>query len=324
MAQPPGESAELVGWWIENQEEAATASTQVEMTNLKTPPSDVSTDLSGDSDVEIIVDTTLRSLTALEPATTIVETSSAPLKSPDQNPGAQKHNMTRKAHMEFLGLEDGTAEEKHETRSAYYESLTTAPLFSGPALDAAETDTFQQYGLLAQCLDLNDAKDKECGADIDISNDPRLYTNVSAPQSTFICGSQGSGKSHTLSCLLESAILSSELGKLPNPLAGIVFHYDSFAGFGSSQFCEAAYLSSAGIPVKVLVSPTNFQRMKNVYENLPGLDRNAPRPKVLEMRFHEKQLDISKLMTLMAVSEKGGPVPLYVEVCTLWKCMISY
>jgi pantothenate kinase-related protein Tda10 len=47
------------------------------------------------------------------------------------------------------------------------------------------------------------------------SIDP-VFLNVNSPWSMFICGSQGSGKSHALSCVLESCLLSSpDLGQLP-------------------------------------------------------------------------------------------------------------
>ncbi|KAE8312120.1 hypothetical protein BDV41DRAFT_539835 [Aspergillus transmontanensis] len=53
--------------------------------------------------------------------------------------------------------------------------------------------------------------------------DPRLYLNVSHPFSTFICGSQGSGKSHTLSCILENCLIPSRAGRVPSPLTGLSF-----------------------------------------------------------------------------------------------------
>jgi hypothetical protein len=93
--------------------------------------------------------------------------------------------------------------------------------------------------------------------------DPRLFFNISAPSSAFICGSQGSGKSHTLSCLLENCLMKSYVSKLDNPLAGLVFHYDSFTSDIKGTPCEAAHISSnSNVKVRVLVSPTNLQTMK--------------------------------------------------------------
>jgi len=144
-------------------------------------------------------------------------------------------------------------------------------------------------------------------------NDPRLFLNVSAPWSIFICGSQGSGKSHSLSCILENCLLASpQLGLLPNPLAGLVFHYDSFSSTMGGQVCEAAHLCSAGIEVTVLVSPSNYSRMKELYGNLPGLSKGAPRPRVEPLRIDQQYLNAERLMTLMA-AESGGNSPLYMQ-----------
>ena len=146
------------------------------------------------------------------------------------------------------------------------------------------------------------------------TGDSRLFVNISAPWSAFICGSQGSGKSHTLSCMLEAALKPSRLGKLPSPLAGMVFHYDKFTGISASQICEAAYLTSLDTPVRILVSPSNFYRMKGVYENLSKLPRNAPKPIVAPLLLEEKHLNIERMMKLMAVDEKEGKISLYMEV----------
>lgn len=109
---------------------------------------------------------------------------------------------------------------------------------------------FSQYGLLA-----GDVHGQ--------SSDPRIFFNVSAPSSTFICGSQGSGKSHTLSCLLENCLIPCEINTLPGPLTGIVFHYDTFVSDTGGSPCEAAFLSSHNTTaVRVLCAPTNIGQIK--------------------------------------------------------------
>ena len=46
-------------------------------------------------------------------------------------------------------------------------------------------------------------------ADADISKpESKLFLNTNAPFSAFICGVQGSGKSHTTSCILGKSLLS--------------------------------------------------------------------------------------------------------------------
>jgi hypothetical protein len=187
------------------------------------------------------------------------------------------------------------------------EEVETTPLFSQAVKVAAANSktlgrpiNFPQYGLIGGLL-----------AGPYHSSDPRLFINTNAPWSAFICGSQGSGKSHTLSCILENSLLSRPaLGPLPKPLSGLVFHYDMFNSFPRSQVCEAAHLSSSGMPVKVLVSPSNFHRMKEVYMNLPG-EKNL---QVEPLMFNERHLNVSRVLTLMGAGDSASPTPLYMEV----------
>lgn len=149
-----------------------------------------------------------------------------------------------------------------QTESDELSEISTAPLFTYPVLKHAQhlaTSTssaaFSQYGLLA-----GDVRSLHKTS----SKDPRVFYNVAAPASVFICGSQGSGKSHTLSCILENCLIQSEqLGCLPRPLTGIVFHYDDYASDSRVNPCEAAYLGSdPAISVRVLCSPTNIRTIK--------------------------------------------------------------
>ncbi|KAJ6436754.1 Nitrogen assimilation transcription factor nit-4 [Purpureocillium lavendulum] len=119
----------------------------------------------------------------------------------------------------------------------------------------------------------------------------------SAPSSVFICGSQGSGKSYTLSCMLENFLAASEANTLPRPLTGVVFHYDSFTSDTSGTPCEAAYLSS-------------HQRIKRVYGKIPNVN-------VEELRFDEADLNTKRMLDMMAAgSVQGGTMPLYLHVVT--------
>ena len=219
-----------------------------------------------------------------------------------------------KIHMNFLNgiIENPTL----HNQDVHQEEVRTSPIFSGPVLDFFGAKVLPQYGLLAQNLQVyhNYTPRLTITDPIGRRDDPRIFLNVNTPWSAFICGSQGSGKSHTLACMLENCLVPSTLGKLPCPLAAVVFHYDRFTSYASSQICEAAYLCSSGIPVKVLVSPTNFWRMRTAYQTLPGLPSNAKKPEVVSLLFKEKQLDVSRMMNLMAVNEKDGPMPLYIEV----------
>ena len=205
------------------------------------------------------------------------------------------------------------------------EELQTAPLFSGDVMlsvAGADGDSrlLPQYGLLGERLELAVPEanlldvSTEPAARASTWSDERIFYNVNTPSSTFLCGSQGSGKSHTLSCMLETALHTSWLGTLIKPLSAIVFHYDRFRSYASNQVCEAAYLCSVGIPVRVLVSPSNFWTMEEIYKNLPGMPPNARKPEVVPLLFADEQLDSERLMTLMAFKDGSGNIPLYMEV----------
>jgi hypothetical protein len=119
-----------------------------------------------------------------------------------------------------------------------------------------------QCGLLAEMLlDRNDAL--ETLPPIQAHADRRLFFNVTTPSSIFICGSQGSGKSHTLSCLLENCLAISDATVLPKPLSALLFHYDAFISDDGGSPCEAAYLASlSGVKVRVICAPTNLRTIQ--------------------------------------------------------------
>ena len=243
----------------------------------------------------------------------------------------------------------GTASRVHS------EEIRTTPLFSAEVLKkvleaskepgAQTEDLLPQYGLLAKVIETFNRKEDEDTIDTEGQNrasreealeqsaldgrgsvpaqeDNRLFVNMNAPWSAFICGSQGSGKSHTLSCMLEAALWQGQPGKLISPLSAMVFHYDKFNSYSSSQICEAAYLSSK-IPVKVLVSPSNYNTMKKAYENMPGFPQTAKKPIVKPLVLFEEQLNLERMMTLMAVGGKDGNPPLYIEVRSSVFCLFG-
>jgi hypothetical protein len=138
-----------------------------------------------------------------------------------------------------------------------------------------------------------------------------VFLNVNSPWSIFICGSQGSGKSHTLSCILESCLLSERrLGQLPTPLSGLVFHYDKIQG---DTVAEASYLSSH-IKTRVLVSPSNYLKMQELYESRFEENDNL---KVEAFYLLSKHLNTERILRLMAVGQRGDQMPLYMQVCAL-------
>jgi hypothetical protein len=135
-----------------------------------------------------------------------------------------------------------------------------------------------------------------------------VLLNTDAPWSAFLCGSQGSGKSHTLSCMLENCLLDdAQIGKTPHPLAGLVLHYNGSHGSG---VCEAAYLCSK-VKTRVLVSASNYGNLKAKYEDMAKqCDGDI---EVHELKISPEYLDTERIKTLMAVA-KDGEAPPYIQV----------
>lgn len=192
------------------------------------------------------------------------------------------------------------------------QDLKHAPLFSSEVARHYGQAPVPQYGLLGI-----ETSHHVRGLPISSNRaerDKLIYGNHTEPWSAFICGSQGSGKSHTLATLLENSILDPPpAGELPHPLTAMAFHWDEFTGPATTQFCELAYFCSKGIQVQVLVSPANYITMQRLYEKLPGLEDGAPKPKVHPLQFHGTQLDSECMMTLMSVDEEKSTV-LYLQV----------
>jgi hypothetical protein len=142
-----------------------------------------------------------------------------------------------------------------------------------------------------------------------------VLLNTNAPWSAFLCGSQGSGKSHTLSCMLENCLLKdANIGKNPRPLAGLVLHNDGSHGSG---VCEAAHLCSK-VKTTVLVSASNYGTLKTQYEEMAKeFGGNIEVHKLLIDPVH---LDTERVKTLMAVA-KDGEAPLYIQVSSSTRAM---
>lgn len=155
-------------------------------------------------------------------------------------------------HLSLLKLDKSN----DECEEALLAPILTSAVLNQPALAPL------QYGLLGGVKEIETPH--QVGTEIKHpKDDPRLFFNVSSPSSVFICGSQGSGKSHTLSCLLEGCLIPSRAGRLLNPLTAVVFHYDTFICDNGGSPCEAAFLAShPNIKVRVLCAPTNLRTIQ--------------------------------------------------------------
>lgn len=188
-------------------------------------------------------------------SSTTSSTQSVPIRKPPQ--GKQERMLSD--HLSLLKLSSGHPERQNQ-------EVATTPIFTVADLSLAAKhhlldgpkSPLVQHGLLAGLSDVLENEQLSESDDRHFLKDPRVFFNTTTPSSTFICGSQGSGKSHTLSCLLENCLIPSIASKLPKPLNAMVFHYDTFISDDSGSPCEAAFLASKhNIKVRVLCSPTN-------------------------------------------------------------------
>ncbi len=102
------------------------------------------------------------------------------------------------------------------------------------------------------------------------------------PFSAVVCGVQGSGKSHTVSVILETMLVPqyAPIGSLKRPLSALVLHYSNGSPNGLPS--EAAYIGvprSRGIKtpnVHVYVPNSCLETRKRVYASLGANITVAP------------------------------------------------
>ncbi|KAF8244386.1 hypothetical protein K440DRAFT_609685 [Wilcoxina mikolae CBS 423.85] len=188
-----------------------------------------------------------------------------------------------------------------------------AVMFSSTLLqqDPEAPRLLPQYGLLGIASDIRDPGGPQ-------ATDQRVFLNTNYPASFFICGLQGSGKSHTTSCILENHLLkSSILGHIEHPCSAMVFHYGHYTSRETFRPCEAAFLALRGqqfpdqpavATVTVLVSPSNFHALSRSYSQIPGVN-------VRKLKLLAKDLHVSSLLTLMSCDSKAS-APLYMGQVT--------
>ncbi|KAI9447790.1 hypothetical protein H4582DRAFT_25626 [Lactarius indigo] len=140
----------------------------------------------------------------------------------------------------------------------------------------------------------------------------RLYLNTNTPFSALVCGVQGSGKSHTVSVILENMFVTGcpALGQLVKPLSGLVLHVGETGSCSSP--CEAAYVGVSTVnnakppPVVVYVAPSSLKRMEQVYSRLGANVQVKP------LYFSPSELDAAAFLSLMAVNSSDN-APLYMQ-----------
>jgi len=187
---------------------------------------------------------------------------------------------------------------ENKTRSA--RDVGHAPLLSQNIIAKHTKDLIPQFGFFG-CI----REDRSQGQNI------KIFHNTNVPFSSFICGVQGSGKSHTTATMVENTLIPSKhLGRLKVPAAALVFSYSDWveggAGFEISELTHLAtpnpsYPEARVKRVTVLVSSSN-PAIKRCYQ--------APNVRVIPFKLNARSLDIGTLLALMAVDEKSA-VPLY-------------
>ena len=188
-----------------------------------------------------------------------------------------------------------------QSSNAVEQEIRQAPIVAANIVTEHYKELVPQYGLLGSLEQ-----------ESEMLTDPQLFLNTNVPFSAFVCGVQGSGKSHTTSCILENSILvSPRLGYLESPVSTLVFSYGEWSSGGAGfNISEATFLGSPHpkLPnqyvrkITVLYSPSN-PAIKRMYERLPNVQ-------MVPFRLKAKTLDIGALHSLMAVDEKSN-TPLY-------------
>ncbi|THZ81504.1 hypothetical protein D6C84_06541 [Aureobasidium pullulans] len=206
---------------------------------------------------------------------------------------------------------------KDNKTSGADEQLRTAPLLSLSVKEASEarktgnSSMFPQYAFLGcRISDARTLEDDDKNEDHFLESEPVLL-NTNTPWSAFICGSQGSGKSYSLSAIIENCLHASpKIGKLPKPLAGVVFHNNTAS---AHNICEATHLVSLGVRVNVLVSRSNYHALSSNYKKAVS-PQAAHLLNIQPLVLQSYHLTAERMHRLMAFQESETAVPLYMEV----------
>ncbi|KAF3937497.1 hypothetical protein ABW19_dt0201093 [Dactylella cylindrospora] len=178
------------------------------------------------------------------------------------------------------------------------EALKYAPLFASDILTISDNGT-PQFAIFAKAGETLETS--KYGEDAGQVENDILFLNVNTPWTTFICGLQGAGKSHSLSVIL-------------------VFSYSPYSPTDTGKPCEVAYLSvpdntrsdptteqsiCSARKVTILVSRSNLVNMERVYNRIPGVT-------VKPLLFKPSQLTITTMLQLMSVGQDN--TSLYLQV----------
>lgn len=117
----------------------------------------------------------------------------------------------------------------------------------------------------------------------------------------------------TENCLIKSPVL----GSLQKPLSALAFNFGEYTSRTSFKLSEVAFLASPNEQnpnhpkakkVNVLVAPSNFLALKELYEQIPGVEAHP-------FKLHPNDLNVSTMLTLMSVDNSQSQ-PLYLATVT--------
>ncbi|KAG1715954.1 hypothetical protein ID866_1243 [Astraeus odoratus] len=219
--------------------------------------------------------------------------------------GSTSHQATPdSAYDELQLLVDHVSTTKGRSKE---HEIRTAPIITREAYAVVGyNNKTTQYGVLGRTMAILN------GSVSYVPIDPRLYVNTNAPFSAVVCGVQGSGKSHTVSVLLESMFIPQlpSIGALQKPLSGLVLHFGE--GGPSARPCEAAWIAASDDPavktpqVKVYVSRSSLNTMTSVYSPL------GKKVSVEPLLFDKNELDAQAFLSMMAIGSSES-APLYIQ-----------
>ncbi|EKG14252.1 Rhodanese-like protein [Macrophomina phaseolina MS6] len=119
-----------------------------------------------------------------------------------------------------------------------FEEVRNAVLCCPPTIKDSN-QAIPQYSLLGSRIDGHG----------ETGQDPRIFLNTNVPFSAFVCGLQGSGKSHTVSCMIENFLIPFPmLGVLHRPLSALAFHYAEHTSSSTFRPSELAACLSIELP----------------------------------------------------------------------------
>ncbi|KAH9951838.1 hypothetical protein B0H21DRAFT_194021 [Amylocystis lapponica] len=159
----------------------------------------------------------------------LIPESESAQEDPGERPSSRTPSLDSTVTSETgVHAEDGDVEEYEllghlslNDRDPKDHELRTAPIITRAAYVAAGGHAnFPQRGVLGSVISVYD----QSGGIADVSDNSRLYVNTNAPFSAIVCGVQGSGKSHTVSVLLENMLIANypKIGSLEKPLSASV------------------------------------------------------------------------------------------------------